>query len=141
MIDYTKRVLDLARAVKDWSSAMLDAGSARRERAARYAEAIADTLARAAESFLRLERDASDRDARRTAVRELGRLAGYVEGFATVLDGRIDGRRLAGLKRRLEGLALEGLIADTIARADARRFERLAAAEGHFRALADGLRA
>ncbi|MDX2155305.1 MAG: hypothetical protein SFW09_02250 [Hyphomicrobiaceae bacterium] len=140
MIDFTKRLLDIARTIKEWSGALVDASGARRERVARYAEAVADTLGRAGEAFQRLERSATDKEARRVAIRELGRLAGYVEGIVTALDGRVDGRRIAGLKRRLEGLALEGLIADSVARIDRARIERLASAEGYFRALADGLR-
>ncbi|MEZ5857156.1 MAG: hypothetical protein R3D67_21345 [Hyphomicrobiaceae bacterium] len=141
MIDFTRKLLGLARALKDWSSAIFDAGDSRRLRVSRYAEAVADTLSRAGEAFERLEKDARDKEARRIAIREFGRLAGYVEGIVAALDGRIDGRRVAGLKRRLEGLALEGLIAHSIAHADRASVERLASAEGYFRALADGLKA
>ena len=141
MIDFTKKFLDIAKALKDWRAAIFDAGEGRRERVARYAETIADTLQRAGDAFRRLEQDGNDREAQRIAIREFGRLAGYVEGIVAALDGKIDGRRIAGLKRRLEGLALEGLISQSIAKADAARTERLASAEGHFRALADGLRA
>ncbi|MFV0297949.1 MAG: hypothetical protein ACK5JT_17730 [Hyphomicrobiaceae bacterium] len=140
MIDFTRKFLDLAKALKEWRSAIFDAGETRRQRVAKYADAIADTLQRAAEAFERLEKDDSDTAARRVAVREFGRLAGYVEGIVSALDGQIDGRRIAGLKRRLEGLALEGLIADSIAKADRARIDRLASAEGYFRALADGLK-
>ncbi len=140
MIDFTTKLLSLAKALKDWSSAIFETGENRRQRVSRYAEAIADTLARAGAAFERLEKDAQDMQARRTAIREFGRLAGYVEGIVAALDGRLDGRRVAGLKRRLEGLALEGLIARSIARADRASIDRLASAEGYFRALADGLR-
>jgi ABC-type taurine transport system substrate-binding protein len=140
MLDFTRKFLDLARVLKDWSRAILDTTTARRERVARYAEAIAETLHRAGQAFTRLEADPADRQARREALRELARLAGYVEGIVAALDGHIDGRRTAGLKRRLEGLALEGLISQSIDKADTARIERLATAEGHFRALADGLR-
>ena len=140
MIDFTKKILDLAKAIKDWRGAISEAGENRRGRVARYAEAVADTLARAGEAFVRLEQDAADKEAHRIAVREFGRLAGYVEDIVSALDGQIDGRRIAGLKRRLEGLAMEGLIAQSIAKADRARIERLAAAEGYFRALADSLR-
>lgn len=141
MIDFTKKFLDLAKAIKDWRGAIVDAGGSRRERVARYAEAVADTLGRAGEAFVRLEKDAADREAQRAAIREFGRLAGYVESIVVAMEGRIDGRRSNGLKRRLEGLALEGLIAESIAKADRPRIERLASAEGYFRALADSLRA
>lgn len=140
MIDFTKKFLDLAKAMKDWRGAIVDAGESRRARVARYADAIADTLARAGEAFVRLEGDPADKEAHRIAVREFGRLSGYVEGIVTTLEGQVDGRRTAGIKRRLESLAYEGLIAEAIANADRRRIERLAAAEGYFRALADDLR-
>ena len=52
---------------------------------------------------------------------------------------RLDGRKLAGVKRRLDQLASrEPLL--SAAGAYARRIERLVEAEGYFRALADGLR-
>lgn len=140
MIDFTRKFLDLAKVLKDWRSVIFDAGQGRRERVARYAEAIADTLQRAGDAFRLLERDVDDRAAHRAAIREFGRLAGYVENIVATLDGRVDGRSIAGLKRRLEGLALEGLIARSVASADATRIQRLASAEGYFRALADGLR-
>ncbi len=140
MIDFTKKFLDLAKTLKDWRGAISDAEESRRTRVARYAEAIADTLARAGEAFVRLETNADDKEARRSAVREFGRLAGYVEGIVATLEGQIDGRRTAGIKRRLESLAYEGLIAESVAKADRTRIERLAAAEGYFRALADSLR-
>lgn len=141
MIDFTKKLLDLAKATRDWGSAIVDDEVERRERVARYADQIAGTLARSIAAFERLEKDAADKAAARIAIKELARLTGYVESLVAVLEGRIDGRRVQGLKRRLEGLAYEGLIADSIKRADATRIERLSAAEGYFRALADELRA
>ena len=43
-------------------------------------------------------------------MRELGRLSGYVENIVATLEGRIDGRRLSGIRRRLEALAEDSLI-------------------------------
>ena len=120
---------------------MSDVDDRRRDKIARYAEEIAGTLARATEAFERLDRDAADKAAARMATREFGRLGGYLENIVTTLDGHIDGRRLAGVKRRLESLSLEGLISETVRQASPARIERLVAAEGYFRALADGLRA
>ena len=68
------------------------------------------------------------------------RNTGYVENIVAALEGRVDGRRLHGIRRRLEGLAEEGLISGTVQRADAARIDRLLASEGYFRALADSLR-
>ena len=113
----------------------------RRETVGRYAEEIAATIGRVAAAFEAIERNGEDRAARRSAIRDLGRLNGYVETVVATLEGRIDGRRLAGVKRRLEGLAAESAITAAVDQADAIRIERLLAAEGYFRALADGLRA
>ncbi len=140
MLDFTKKLLELAKATRDWGSAIVDAGTERRERVARYADQIVGTLARAIAAFERLEKDPGDKAAARIAIKELARLTGYVESLVCVLEGRIDGRRVQALKRRLEGLASEGLIVESIKRADASRIERLSAAEGYYRALADELR-
>jgi hypothetical protein len=71
-------------------------------------------------------------------VRELGRITGYLETLVGVLQHHLDGRKLAGVKRRLEqlGPGRGGLRA-----AHGLRIDRLLAAEGYFRALADSLRA
>ena len=53
----------------------------------------------------------------------------------------LDGRKLAGVKRRLDQLAGKEPVRAAVAGADAQRIERLLEAEGYFRALADGLRA
>lgn len=64
-----------------------------------------------------------------------------MEDIVAALEHDLDGRKLAGVKRRLERLAgKEPLLAD-VRSADAHRIERLLEAEGYFRALADGLRA
>jgi hypothetical protein len=141
VIDYTLKLLGISEAMRRWQGVLGDMDEKRRERVAKYAEEIAGTLARAAEAYERLEKEPGDKAAARIAVREFGRLAGYVENILGALDGRVDGRRLAGIKRRLEGLAMEGLITESLRRADAPRIERLVAAEGYFRAFADGLRA
>ena len=46
------------------------------------------------------------------------------------LNGRIDGRRLNGIKRRLEALTEDSLIAESVRNADTLRINRLVAAEG-----------
>lgn len=141
LVDYTLKLLGISEALRRWQGVITALDDKRRDKVARYAEEIAGTLARACEAYGRLEAEPADKAAARSAIREFGRLQGYVENILAVLEGRVDGRRLTGLKRRLEGLAVEGLINSSIARADATRIERLAAAEGYFRALADGLRA
>ena len=140
-VDFTLKLLGITESLKRWQGVFSDVDEKRRDRVAKYADEIAGTLARAIEAYERLEKDPNDRAAERTAIREFGRLSGYLETIVNTLDGRIDGRRLAGIKRRLENLATEGLITASIKKADAARLERLAAAEGYFRALADALRA
>lgn len=140
LVDFTLKLLGITQTMSRWQGIMASVDNRRRDRIARYAEEIAGTLARAGDAFDRLGRDPADRDANRIAVRELGRLGGYLESIVGTLEGRVDGRRLAGIKRRLETLAAGTTIAATISHADAGRIERLAASEGYFRALADSLR-
>ncbi len=141
LVDYTLKLLGMTEALRRLQGVLGDVDDKRRDKIARYAEEIAGTLARAADAYERLDKDATDKAAQRIAIREFGRLGGYVETILETLDGRVDGRRLAGLKRRLEGLATEGLIVESLKRADSARIERLLSAEGYFRALADSLRA
>ena len=140
IVDFTLKVLGITEAMHRWHITVADVDDRRRDKIARYAEEIAATLARIAEAIERLDRDPADKAAARIAVREFGRLSGYIETIVTALEGRVDGRRLAGVKRRLEGLADDGPITATVRRPDTSHIERLAAAEGYFRALADSLR-
>jgi hypothetical protein len=141
LADYLKRVLGLAETVHRWQEALLPLDPARRERVARYAEAIADTLQRAADALAEASTRPGDTAAARRAVRELGRIAGYVETIVGVLEHHLDGRKLAGVKRRLVELAAEPPTAEAARAANAIQLDRLSAAEGYFRALADALRA
>ena len=140
LADYTDKLLDLARTVHRWLDVLPALDDGRREKVARYAEQIADTLARAAQALGRLEAVPRDRRAARQAVREFGRIAGYVETIVAALDQHLDGRKLAGIKRRLEQLADQELPRAIGAGAEAVRIHPLLAAEGYFRALADALR-
>ena len=139
--DYAQRLSDLARTVNRWLALAAELDSLRRDKVALYAEEVAATLARAATNLAVLEGDPLDRPALLSATRELGRIAGYVETIVTTLEHHLDGRKRAGVKRRLEHLKpfdLEAAIREFGAFRQARR---LAAAEGYFRALADTLRA
>jgi hypothetical protein len=63
-----------------------------------------------------------------------------MSNIVSALERHLDGRKLAGVKRRLEALVVKGSIVAAVRSADAHRIERLLEAEGYFRALADGLR-
>lgn len=129
----------MAETLNRWSGALGALDGRRREKVARYATQIAETLARASDAFLALEADPSDRVAARKALRELGRIAGYVETIVAVLRHHLDGRKLAGLKRRLDEFDL-GDPPQVPCACGARAISgRLTAAEGYFRALADSL--
>lgn len=150
--DVARKLLSLAEVIHCWFDAMSEIEPERRQRIATYAEAIADTLARAADALSHIQSVAGAsnaantapamRTARRAASCELGRIHGYVATMVDVLEHRLDGRRLAGVKRRLESLdqgALSGLARQ---KPDASQLliDDLYAAEGYFRALSDGLR-
>jgi hypothetical protein len=63
---------------------------------------LAATLERAGEALRRLEAAPGDRGARERAFRELGRISGYIETMVDALEHHLDGRKLTGVKRRLE---------------------------------------
>jgi hypothetical protein len=141
LLDYTLKLLGLSETIHRWHGALGSLEADRKEKVARYAEEIAATLARAAAAFALLEQDPAAAKAEREAIRELARIAGYVEDIVRLLERHLDGRKLAGVKRRLDQLAGKVPIRSAVRRADAHRVERLLEAEGYFRALADGLRA
>lgn len=140
MSDYTRNVLGLAVTLHRWLGDIAGLEPERQERVADYAAAIADTLGRAGEVFARLECQPDSRLARRQAIRELGRIRGYVETIVDVLKHQLDGRKLAGVKRRLETIGAVELRESETLGTRSLRIDRLADAEGYFRALADGLR-
>lgn len=142
LAQYLLKLLGLSQALHNLRSALSSLETTRREKIAVYADAIAATLARAAAAFATLERDPSDQRALREAIRELGRISGYVEDIVATLETHLDGRKLAGVRRRLEHLADPQLPARSAAlESDTHRIDRLLEAEGYLRALADGLRA
>ena len=141
LIDLTLKLLGLADVICRWQAMMARLDKVKRIKVARYALRIAQSLARMAAALERLEADAADRTARRSAVREVGRLSGYVESIVTTLRGHVDGRCLAGVERRLRGLVIDDSSDQTAAVAPPLRIERVMAAEGYLRALADSLRA
>jgi hypothetical protein len=140
LADYAQRLIELGKTFYSWLAAMHDLDRDRREKAALYAEEVASTLARAATALTRLEGDVADHLALLDATRELGRISGYVETIVEVLEHHLDGRKRAGVKRRLERLEPFDLEAALCDAAGFRRARKLASAEGFFRALADALR-
>ncbi len=165
LTDYSKRLLNLSQTVHKWLGVLTTLDRGRRLRIARYATAIADTLARAAAALARLHAEPGSKSATRDLKRELGRISGYVETIVSVLEHHLDGRKLAGVKRRLEtletglsalrppGHALDAQITGrrkkvkksrksrtSMRRESLGRIEQLLAAEGYFRAMADGQR-
>ncbi len=138
--DYAQRLMALAETLFQWAGELAKLDHSRRLRVALYAEEIAATLARAAAALAILENRPTDQTALLAASRELGRISGYVETILAALEQHLDGRKPAGVKRRLDYLQpfeLETALAD---RAAFRHATRLTAAEGYFRALADALR-
>ena len=141
LCDYTRKLLAVASTLNRWGRVMLVLDRSRRDRVAGYADQIAETLARAAEGLARLEANPADPTAARVVAAEFGRIAGYLELVIGVLQHHLDGRKLVGVKRRLEGLAPERVARGAGAAAARPRVDRLYVAEGYFRALADSLRA
>lgn len=142
--DFLFRLLGIARTIQAWHGALIALDAVRREKLASYAEEIAATFARAAHAFAILEVHPANSAARRDAVRELGRISGYLEDIVSVLDHALDGRKVAGLRRRLAhlGAPLASIISpQPLAQSRGPpKLETLLDAEGYFRALADGLR-
>jgi hypothetical protein len=139
-LEYPKRLLTIAETLNRWGGAIGALDRKRRIQVARYAEAIAETLARAAHYSARLTGVPGDKTAQRGLVRELGRITGYLETLVGVLQHHLDGRKLAGVKRRLEQLGPRRIGGRPLETTAKMRIDRLLAAEGYFRALADSLR-
>jgi hypothetical protein len=140
LADYARCLLSIAETVHCWLTMLAGLDEVRRTRVAGYAEKIAATLERAGDALRHLEAAPSDRRACAQAVRELGRISGYIETMVGALEHHLDGRKLAGVKRRLELLRPGELHKSVVAGHKPIHLDRLASAEGYFRALADGLR-
>lgn len=139
--DYARHLVSLGQTIYQWVGQLAEIDRERREKVALYAEEIAATLARAAQALASLELAPQDRAILLAATRELGRISGYVETIMAALQHHLDGRKRAGVKRRLEYLEPFELEAAIAGHGAFRQARRLAAAEGYFRALADALRA
>ncbi len=141
---FALKILALSETIYRWLSALSGLDRASRERVADYADQIGATLARAEAALARISAHPTERAARADAGRELARISGYVEDLVDVLEDHLDGRKLAGVKRRLEALEAGGIARAAGGESQGLKvgaeIERLSAAEGYFRALADGLR-
>jgi hypothetical protein len=138
--DYAQRLLRLAETVHGWLGALSALDHRRRLRVAAYADEIAARLSRAGGALQRLGTAPRDRATEIEAIRELGRISGYIETLVEVLQHNLDGRKLAGVKRRLEQLRPGELRRCVVSGRKPIHIDRLASAEGYFRALADGLK-
>ena len=143
LTDLATSFLRLSQVLYGWVELLTGLEATRRARISSYADEIAATLGRAGQALLLAQAEPRNRHAARQASRELGRIAGYVEDIVVMLNGHLDGRKLAGVKRRLESLAgraFEGAQDPALARKLAlRQIDRLAEAEGYFRSLAERL--
>lgn len=137
---FLARLVGLSATLHKWRLDLAALDISRRREIARYAEVIAETLGRAAKALVHLETNPTDTNVRRDAIRELGRVAGYIEDIVACLRNDLDGRKLAGVKRRLDGLAETQPIRVAVIRHDPGRIDDLTEAEGYFRALADALK-
>lgn len=136
---YVTRLLRLAEIIHTWLQAVTSLDRQRRDRVAGYADEIAATLRRAASALSRLDAKPGDKMAWLEATAELGRITGYTETMVAVLDKHLDGRKLAGVRKRLRHL--DGVLCGAPQPSgNQARIEQLLAAEGYFKALADALR-
>jgi len=145
-------ILGLAKVVDGWRTSIRALDQKQRVKAAAYCETVADTLSRVTEAFAAYADPAAQAKTRNTASRdmrrELGRLTGNIEDIAELLSGHLDGRKIAGIKRRLEGIVerqkVDALLLETHTGTQVagfkRRLEMLAEAEGYFRSLGDALK-
>lgn len=138
---YAQHLLKIAEALHRWLAALSELDAKKRAKVAVYADEIAGTLARAADALQALEVRGNDQPATRQALKEFGRICGYLETIVGVLRRHLDGRKLAGVKRRLDQLESDRAPTFLAAPISRTAIERLLTAEGYFRALADGLRA
>lgn len=138
--NYTKRLLGLAATLHRWIDLLSGLDACRKAKVAIYADQVADTLARAVSAIETLHERPRNAKARRQLRREFGRIGGYIETIVETLTDHLDGRKLAGVKRRLDQLKSLGPDENLDPVSAKKRLDRLASCEGYFRALADALR-
>ncbi|MEO0620103.1 MAG: hypothetical protein AAFZ01_12605 [Pseudomonadota bacterium] len=146
------QIFGLAEVVSGWHATLRKLDASRRSKVAAYCDTVADTLARAGEALSVLATsgapDGKKAHAARALTREIARLKGNLADLAELLEGELDGRKIAGVKRRLAGIVERRGVDTLLARAREpgevsgldRRLEMLSEAEGEFRALGDRLK-
>ena len=139
--DFILRLIGLTETLGTWHKNLQALGAERREKVARLLEEIAATLARATHALTRLEQEPKNLVAAREAIRELSRVTGYMDVLVTTLERHLDGRKLKGVKVRLDRLDVPDPVRLAVDHPKSFRIAALIEAEGYLRALADGLRA
>ncbi|MEL6289931.1 MAG: hypothetical protein AAFQ35_14280 [Pseudomonadota bacterium] len=152
MFSTAAQIFSLAEVVAGWHGSLRALDNTRRAKVAAYCDTVADTLARASDALAVVAEPTSQARARTAAgrdlKRELTRLKGNLSDLTELLDGSLDGRKIAGVKRRLGGIVEGDAVDRLLLRARApgeiagldRRLDMLSEAEGEFRALADRLK-
>ena len=130
LIEACIKLIGLTETLQRWLAALEGLQQAKRLKLAAYAGEIAACLARAA--------DACEQGRPADLAREVGRLSGYVEDVAEALRGQLDGRKIAGVRRRLDALSACSGAGARLA-TDDDLCHRLREAEGYMRAVADRL--
>jgi hypothetical protein len=93
LLTYIAKLVHLSQTLLRWRGLLGHLEAGQRDKVAEYAVQIADTLARAAAALARLEKDPASVRAARDAIRELGRIAGYIEDIVKALQQHLDGRK------------------------------------------------
>ena len=144
VLEAALKLLGLSEALLKWHGPLKELSAARRDRVATYAGEIAASIGRAAAAAEQLSDASLDRKTRRKlaaeVVREVGRLKGYVEDVADTLKNHLDGRKLAGVKRRLQSLEITPVELEKDAAETRALVDRFVEAEGYMRALIDRLK-
>lgn len=140
LISLAKNLFGLGKTMSSWAGELHKLSHHQKAKVAIYVEKIADTLARACDALANLADTPDDRKSRRAAERELALIAGYAETVVDALNGKLDGRKLAGVKKRLQGIDTDIRLDQPASNSAPSVAARLTKAEGYFRALADGLR-
>ncbi|MEO1543173.1 MAG: hypothetical protein AAFR75_04045 [Pseudomonadota bacterium] len=137
----TQKLIALAKTIAGWATELDKLNDEHRAKVAEYLDKVADTHARASAALSHLETEPTNKKQKRIAEQEFGRIKGYVDTIVDVLYGHLDGRKLAGVKRRINGIDTDIRIGEPGSNTIVRVVQHLNEAEGYFRAIADALRA